>query len=65
LSLGALKVLRHYQRNGYPEASRPRVSGNVALEIEVLMESYLNHLVERDLRVPAFVRQVRRVREAG
>lgn len=65
LSLGALKVLRHYQRNGYPEASRPRVSGNVALELEALMESYLNHLVERDLRVPAFVRQVRRVREAG
>jgi DNA repair protein RecO (recombination protein O) len=65
LSLGALKVLRHYQRSGYVEAARPQVSGSVAIELEGLMESYLNHLVERDLKVPAFVRQVRRVREAG
>ena len=65
LSLGALKVLRHYQRHGYEEAARPQISGSVALELEGLMESYLNHLVERDLRVPAFVRQVREVRDAG
>ncbi len=65
LSLGALKVLRHYQRHGYEEASRPQVSRSVALELENLMESYLNHLVERDLHVPSFVRQVREVREAG
>ncbi len=65
LSLGALKVLRHYQRHGYAEASRPQVSRSVALELEALMESYLSHLVERDLHAPAFVRQVREVREAG
>ncbi|MEE9216563.1 MAG: DNA repair protein RecO [Anaerolineales bacterium] len=65
LSLGALKVLRHYQRNGYEEAARPQIGGSVALELEGLMESYLNHLVERDLHVPAFVRQVREVREVG
>ncbi|MFQ5923161.1 MAG: DNA repair protein RecO [Anaerolineales bacterium] len=65
LTLGALKVLRHYQRHAYAEASRPQVSRSVALELEGLMESYLNHLVERDLHAPAFVRQVRSVREAG
>ncbi len=65
LSLGALKVLRYYQRHGYPEASRPKVNGSVALELEAHMESYLNHLVERDLRVPTFVRQVRKVQEAN
>ena len=62
LSLGALKVLRHYQRHGYAEASRPQVSQTVVLELEALMESYLNHLVERDLHAPVFVRQVRKVR---
>jgi len=65
LSLGALKVLRHYQRHGYEEAARPQISGSVALEVEALMESYLNHLVERELHVPTFVRQVREVRQAG
>ena len=65
LSLGALKVLRHYQRNGYAEASRPEVSKRVVIELEGLMEDYLNHLVERELNVPSFVREVRRVREAG
>ncbi len=65
LSLGALKVLRHYQRSDYSEASRPQVSQTVSLELEGLIESYLNHLVERDLNVPTFVRQVRRVRETG
>ncbi|MFQ5943056.1 MAG: DNA repair protein RecO [Anaerolineales bacterium] len=65
LSLGVLRVLRHYQRHGYEEASRPQISQSAALEFENLMEGYLNHLVERDLHVPTFVRRVRQVREAG
>lgn len=64
LSLQALKVMRHYQRNSYAEASRPQISPKVALELEALLESYLCHLLERELNVPGFVRQVRRLKEA-
>jgi len=64
LSLQALKVLRHYQRTTYEEASRPQISPKVAGELETLLEGYLNHLLERELKVPGFVRQVRRLKEA-
>lgn len=65
LSLGALKVMRHYQRHSYAQASQPRVSAAVGQELDDLMESYLSHLIERELHVPSFVRQVQRVREAN
>lgn len=61
LSLGALKVLRHYQRNDYAEATRPSLSAAVSQELETTIESYLSHLLERELKAPAFVRQVRRL----
>jgi DNA repair protein RecO (recombination protein O) len=61
LSLRALKVLRHYQRHPYPQAAQPRISGVISQELEATIESYLNHLLERELRAPKFVRQVRRL----
>lgn len=61
LSLQALKVLRHYQRNAYSDASRPRLSDSVSFELEGTLESYLSHLLERELKSPGFVRQVRRL----
>lgn len=62
LSLGALKVLRHYQRNPYPEASRPSLSPVVAVELEGILESYLTYLLERELKAASFVRRVRRLK---
>lgn len=61
LSLPALKVLRHYQRNAYEEASRPNLTPAVSQELETTIESYLSHILERELKAPAFVRQVRRL----
>ncbi len=61
LSLPALKVLRHYQRSPYPEASRLELSPPVAQELEATIESYLSYLLERELKAASFVRRVRRL----
>lgn len=61
LSLAALKVLRHYQRSPYSEARQPSVSPTVASELENTLESYLSHLLERELKAASFMRQVRRL----
>jgi len=65
LSLVALKVLRHTQRNSYEQAARPKLSSIVANELDELLESYLSYLLERELNVPGFLRQVRRLKEAS
>lgn len=62
-SLDALKVLRYYQRNAYDVATRPSIRAAVADEVESLMQSYLTHLLERELHVPGFVSDVRRLME--
>ena len=64
LSLSALKILRHTQRSSYEQAARPTLSPLVTQEVDGLLESYLSYLLERKLNVPAFVRQVRRLKEA-
>ncbi len=63
VSLDALKVLRYYQRNAYEVAIQPRIRTAVADEVESLMQHYLTHLLERELHVPGFMRDVRRLME--
>jgi DNA repair protein RecO (recombination protein O) len=61
ISLGALKVLRHYQRSSYQVASAPKVRPRVHTELDVIMESYLVYLLERKLNAPEFLRRVRQM----
>ncbi|MEJ2606707.1 MAG: DNA repair protein RecO [Anaerolineales bacterium] len=61
ISLAALKVLRHYQRNTFASASTVRIRAKTYREIESLMEDYLSFVLERKLNSPAFIRRVRRV----
>jgi DNA repair protein RecO (recombination protein O) len=61
LSLEALKVLRHYQRSGFEAAVAPNVRPAVRQEVEGHLEAYLNHLLERKLNSPRFLRQVEAV----
>lgn len=58
LSLEALKVLRHYQRSGFEAAAAPNLRPAVRQEVEGHLEVYLNHLLERKLNSPRFLRQV-------
>jgi DNA repair protein RecO (recombination protein O) len=59
ISLGALKVLRHFQRTPFAEVAGLRVSRAVQFELETLMEAYLTHVLERRLKTPAFLERVR------
>jgi DNA repair protein RecO (recombination protein O) len=61
ISLSALKVLRHFQRNTYAAISSLEVSHKVMRELEQILEGYLTYLLERRLNVPAFLREVRSV----
>jgi DNA repair protein RecO (recombination protein O) len=65
LSLEALKVLRHYQRGGFEVAVVPQVRPAVRLEVEGHLEAYLNHLLERKLNSPRFMRQIQALEGAA
>ncbi len=59
ISLGSLKVLRHYQRTPFSEVVEIRVSRAVLAELEALMQGYLTHVLERRLKTPDFIERVR------
>ena len=61
LSLSALKVLRHFQRNSFDVVSSVKIRPQVYAELEQLMEGYMSYLLERKLNTPAFLRRVRRM----
>lgn len=59
VSMEALKYLRHFQRSPFPEAQRARPRPEVRAEIEALIQSYITYLLERELKSPGFLKQVR------
>lgn len=59
VSLGALKVLRHLQRNTFAAVAGLSIRPEVQGELETLMEGYLTYLLERRLNAPAYVRSIR------
>jgi len=65
ISLAALKVMRHYQRNTFAVATSVRIRAQVYSEIEQVMEEYLSYYLERKLNTPAFLRRVRRMMHEG
>lgn len=60
ISLGALKVLRHLQRNRYAQIRGLTISAPVQRELEHLMNAYVGYLAERSLNTPRFLERVRR-----
>lgn len=60
ITVEALKYLRHFQRSTYAEAARAHASGLVQQETEALMQGYFTYLLERELKTPGFLRQIRR-----
>ncbi len=60
ISMDALRYLRHFQRSSYSEALRAKIAPAVHRELEILMQHYLTHLLERGLNSPAFIRRVRK-----
>jgi DNA repair protein RecO (recombination protein O) len=65
LSLPVLKVLRHFQRSHFEEASSPQIALELYDEVDQLMEGYINYLLERQLNVPTFLRRLRHLDQRG
>jgi len=55
LSVNALKVLRHFQQNTYSTASQLRLNPQLQLELERLMRSYINYLLEHKIKSAAWL----------
>jgi recombinational DNA repair protein (RecF pathway) len=59
--MGALKLLRHFQRSDFNEAKRARLSTEINRELETLQQHYLTYLLERGLNTPPFLRKLKRM----
>ena len=60
ITLEALKYLRHFQRSSYAEAGRARPAAEIQQETETLMQGFFTYLLERELKTPGFLQQIRR-----
>lgn len=59
ISEQALKYLRHFQRSDYAEATRAKPASEVQQETEQLMQGYFAYLLERELKTPGFLKEIK------
>jgi DNA repair protein RecO (recombination protein O) len=59
ISMDALRFFRHLQRSTYREATKAQIEEKIQGEMESVMHFYLTYLLERDLKSPSFLREVR------
>lgn len=59
VSVDALKYLRHFQRSHFNEAKLAKPVPEVQAEIESVLQSYITFLLERELKSPDFLKQVK------
>jgi DNA repair protein RecO (recombination protein O) len=62
LSVNAQKVLRLLQSDDYASASRVKIEGELALEIETVISGYLKHLLEKEVKSAAWLDTLREQR---
>jgi len=62
LSVNAQKVLRLLQGNDFASASRIKIDGELAREIESVISGYLKHLLEREVKSAAWLDTLREQR---
>lgn len=60
VSREALRYLRHFQRSSYTEAVRAQVPISYQQEMETLLNYYLTYLLERGLKTPQFIQEMKR-----
>lgn len=58
VSVEALRVLRHFQRSGFVEATRARPERLVQGEVEDLLQHYISIQLDRRLNTPGFIRAI-------
>jgi DNA repair protein RecO (recombination protein O) len=63
IPVDALKVLRYLQSQPWQEVRRLAVRTAVARQVDVLLQRYLSHVLERRLRAPDFLRRLEHIRQ--
>lgn len=58
ISLNAIKVLRYLQRDSWPDNFTVKVPIDILHELELLLNSYVNHVLERELKSTRFMNLV-------
>lgn len=58
VSVEALKVLRLWQSCDYPTARRVRLKPDLSRELERIMQEYIRHILQRELKSLIWLRQV-------
>lgn len=64
LSLNALKVLRYLKGKEYRQVKGLRVGTSLAAEVEGLLQRYILHLLEREVRSFSFLETLRKTQDA-
>lgn len=59
VSLEALRILRHFQRSNYAQASRANPPLEICQEIETLLQYYLTYHLERNLNSQDFINRIK------
>ena len=65
VSVNAQKVLRYLQTHDAADVRRLRLMEATQVEVESLLQSYLEHILERELKSVAFLRHLRRELQAA
>ncbi len=63
LSVDALKVLRHFAREGFEAGVRVQLDGGLATELESVLEASLHHVLEREVSSASFIEHLRRLKQ--
>jgi len=58
VQMDTLRYMRHFQRSAYKDVLRAKIDEGVMREFEMLMQSYITHILERSLNTPGFMRKV-------
>jgi DNA repair protein RecO (recombination protein O) len=64
LSVNALKVLRHMQRNPYEKVAALKISPDLHAELERVMLGYMQYTLEKKLQSVDFIQRLRRMTAA-
>jgi DNA repair protein RecO (recombination protein O) len=65
VSLASLRVLRHLQRTPFADCVQLRVHGETLEELRVILNRYIQYIVESPLRSRGYFEEVSRPRQAG
>ncbi len=60
LSLRALKVLRLWQKSSYPEASRVKVDGKLAEELQQVISQYIRYILQREVKSTKWLQELKK-----